>query len=265
MSQLHSGQKKSQQKARNHSNTHSNDTCALIQTHQHAHNRLTVLKKPTLQSAFNYLYGYLCKRLIITLQIPVKKLVYMQGLVTPQDLGFLQCKVSSTKSLLNWIWDMCKYISRCAQINCMVTINVLCTWSVLKVKSVFLSVLWEQLCLVAMDNSVVTFTFRQIFAFEIQSFQLESTQRGISRDCEISQWVQIGHVISPHWPTQCFLIKNDHFSRNPSKGEFHVRVKYFATCSNWSCEFATLTNRKLLGLKVTSVWIVLHTSLHYWQ
>lgn len=122
-------------------------------------------KKTTLQSAFNYLYGYLCKRLIITLQIPVKKLVYMQGLVTPQDLGFLQCKVYSTKSLLNGIWDMCKYVSRCAQMNCMVIINVLCTWSVLKVKLVFLSVLWEQLCLDAMDNGVVTFTIRQIFAF----------------------------------------------------------------------------------------------------
>lgn len=42
------------------------------------------------------------------------------------------------------------------------------------------------------------------------------------RTVKFHNWVQIGHVISPHWPTQCFRIKNDHFSSNPSKGEFHV-------------------------------------------
>lgn len=245
MSQLHSGQKKSQQNAHNHSNTlkkymrtHSDTPTCTQQTDS--------AKKTTLQSAFNYLYGYLCKRLIITLQIPVKKLVYMQGLVTPQDLGFLQCKVSSTKSLLNWIWDMHKYVSRCAQINCIVTIHVLCTWSVLKVKSVFLSVLREQLCLDAMDNGVVTFTILQIFAFEIvisigihakgnftglkfcNGFKLVMWFRRIDQhnvfklkiiisveiqakenfpwEWNILQLVQIGHVNPPHWPAESCLV-----------------------------------------------------------
>lgn len=39
----------------------------------------------------------------------------------------------------------------------------------------------------------------------------------------------------------------------------------FCSCSSWSREFAMLTNRKLLCLKVTTVWAVLYTSLHYWQ
>lgn len=35
----------------------------------------------------------------------------------------------------------------------------------------------------------------------------------------------------------------------------------FATGSSWSCKFATLTNRKRLALKVTSVWAVRYTLL----
>lgn len=42
------------------------------------------------------------------------------------------------------------------------------------------------------------------------------------------------------------------------------RIRY---CSylGWSNEFAALTNRMLLGLKVNSAWAVLHTLLHYRQ
>lgn len=44
----------------------------------------------------------------------------------------------------------------------------------------------------------------------------------------------------------------------------HTIVNYmqdFSTGSNWSCVFATLTNRNLLSLKVIFMWAVL-TSLH---
>lgn len=187
----------------------------------------------------------------------------MQGLVTPQDLGFLQRKVYSTKSLLTGIWDMCKYVSRCAQINCMVIINVLCTWSVLKVKLVFLSVLWEQLCLDAMDNGVVTFTIRQIFAFEMVisiGIHAKGNFTGLWNFAIGFKLVMWFRRIDQH---NVFELKMIVSVAIQAKENF-MWVKYFAT-SYWSCEFATLTNRKFLGLKVTSVWVMLHTSLHYWQ
>ncbi len=40
---------------------------------------------------------------------------------------------------------------------------------------------------------------------------------------------------------------------------------WFCSSSDWPGEFTMLTNRKLHGLKVTSVWAVLNASLHYWQ
>lgn len=40
----------------------------------------------------------------------------------------------------------------------------------------------------------------------------------------------------------------------------------FCSCSSRSCKFTVLTNDKnLLGMKVTSMWAVLHTLLPYWQ
>lgn len=42
------------------------------------------------------------------------------------------------------------------------------------------------------------------------------------------------------------------------QSRFHIVFK-------WSCEFPVVTNRKMLALKVTSVWAVIHTSLHYGQ
>ncbi len=38
-----------------------------------------------------------------------------------------------------------------------------------------------------------------------------------------------------------------------------------ATVQIGHIDFTALTNRKLLSLKISSVWAVLHTSLHYWQ
>ncbi len=39
----------------------------------------------------------------------------------------------------------------------------------------------------------------------------------------------------------------------------------FCSFSCWSHEFDTLSNKNLLGLEGTSVWVVLLTSLHYWK
>ncbi len=76
---------------------------------------------------------------------------------------------------------------------------------------------------------LVTFTVgQQNFSDEIQSFQL-----GI---CMISSFV---------W------------------GQKNSPCRFFSWLSR-SHEFAALTNRKLLGLKVTSVWVLLHKSLHCW-
>jgi len=45
----------------------------------------------------------------------------------------------------------------------------------------------------------------------------------------------------------------------------HTRISFKVSvwCSNWSRGFTTLINRKLIGLKVISVWAVLHASLHF--
>ncbi len=65
------------------------------------------------------------------------------------------------------------------------------------------------------------------------------------------------------WPFYCG--KSRHFNKKLHDQEFVFMQQKkkknlyadFATDSSWSCRFMTLTDRKLLGLKVTIVWAVL--------
>lgn len=87
---------------------------------------------------------------------------------------------------------------------------------------------------------------------------------------DISQWVKTGATCTLHQGavtfTASFQAESRHFSRNlcnlgiSLKGEIFP-CRNFATGSSWSHGIAALTSRKMLGLKVTSLWVLLHTSL----
>ncbi len=73
------------------------------------------------------------------------------------------------------------------------------------------------------------------------------------------------------FPHENLLING--YGINGTKTEIHTISNFtwnwriypdFTTVSHWSRDFV-MNNRKLLGLKGTSVWAELHTLPHYWQ
>ncbi len=64
------------------------------------------------------------------------------------------------------------------------------------------------------------------------------------------------------------LWKNAHFTWKNKSSHFYTNSHDWELCGGRKVSqhrFCNRTNRKLVVLKVTSVWAVFHTRLHYWQ
>ncbi len=114
------------------------------------------------------------------------------------------------------------------------------------------------------DHPASHYSATQIqFGFQIQSSGLNYLHTVYSYSIVKIQIIKLrcGHIC--HWLAK-FLNRN---SVIPNEINTIRRFGWgwFCSSSDWPGEFTMLTNRKLHGLKVTSVWAVLNASLHYWQ